>query len=133
MLRFLDLDITFVGRSESEFLQLCADACNSVSSRLSVNSSNHSGRSANGSVDFFLSSLFLFLFWVLGVHLHHFRGAISLLRSDTGLEDELDESCGGDVEDEKLPQLVDNPGTTRGTKLSVLHVIVFPSLVNRGF
>ena len=38
-----------------------------------------------------------------------------------------------DVDDELLPELVDNPGTTRGTKLSVLHTIVFPSLVNRGF
>ena len=37
-----------------------------------------------------------------------------------------------DVDDELLPELVDNPGTTRGTKLSVLHTIVFPSLVNRG-
>ena len=37
------------------------------------------------------------------------------------------------MEDETLPELVDNPGTTRGTKLTVLHKIVFPSLVNRGF
>ena len=62
-----------------------------------------------------------------------FPGAIPSLRSNTGLEDELDESCGGDVEDEALPELVDNPGTTRGTKLSVLHMIIIPSLVNRGF
>ena len=54
---------------------------------------------------------------------HHFRGASSSLRSDTGLEDELDESCGGDVEDEMLPELVDDPGTTRGTKVSVLHLL----------
>ena len=39
----------------------------------------------------------------------------------------------GDVEDELLPRLVDNPGTTRGTKLSVSQIILFPSLVNRGF
>ena len=32
----------------------------------------------------------------------------------------LDESCDGDVEDEPLSELVDDPGTTRGTKLSVL-------------
>ena len=50
---------------------------------------------------------------------------------NSGLEDELDESCGGDVEDESLPELVDHAGTRRGTKLSVLHLIVFPSLVNR--
>ena len=132
MLRFLDLDTTFVTRSESKFLELCADACNSVSSRLSVNSSNHSGRSANGSVDFSCHPSF-FLFWVLGVHLHHFRGAISLLRSDTGPEEELDESCGGDVEDEKLHNWWITLEPQKGTKLSVLHVIVFPSLVNRGF
>ena len=91
---------------ESESWELCVDAGNSVSSILSVNSSNHSSR---------LSSLFLFLFWVFGVDLHHLRGAI--------LEDELDKSCGGEVEDETLPELVDNRGTTRGTKLSVLHTI----------
>ena len=60
-------------------------------------------------------------------------GAGSSLRSVAGLEDVSDESCGGDVDDELLPELVDNPGTTRGTKLSVLHIIVFPSLVNGGF
>ena len=44
-----------------------------------------------------------------GVDLHHLRGAISSLRSTTGLEDELYESCGGDVEDESLPEVVDHP------------------------
>ena len=58
-----------------------------------------------------------------GVDLHHLRGAISSHRSDAGLEDELDEACGGDGEDELLPELVDNPGTTRSTKLSVLRTI----------
>ena len=73
----------------------------------------------------------------------------SSLRSDTELEDEfeaggtsclvalsaslLNESCDSDAEDELLSGLVDNPGTTRGTKLFVLQMIVFPSLVNRGF
>ena len=32
-----------------------------------------------------------------------------------------DKSCDVDVVDELLPELVDTPGTTRGTKLSVLH------------
>ena len=50
-----------------------------------------------------------------------FPGTNSSLRSSTGFEDELDESCGGDEEDESLPELVDNPGTTRGTKFSVLQ------------
>ena len=44
----------------------------------------------------------------------------------------LDESCGGDVEDETLQELADNPGTTRGTKLSVLQRILFTFGVNRG-
>ena len=39
----------------------------------------------------------------------------------------LNESCDGDVEDEMLSELVDNPGTTRDTILSVLQVILFPS------
>ena len=73
----------------------------------------------------------------------------SSLRSDTELEDELEagctsslgacsasflnESCDGDAEDARLSGIVDSPGTTRGTKLSVLHMILFPSLVNDGF
>ena len=75
--------------------------------------------------------------------------AISSLRSGTEHEDELEasrtsfldaisasllnESCDGGVEDETLQELVANPGTTRGTKLSVLQIILFSSLVNRGF
>ena len=45
----------------------------------------------------------------------------------------LNESCDSDAEDELLSGLVDDPGTTRGTKLSVLQMMVFPSLVIRGF
>ena len=66
--------------------------------------------------------------------------ACSSLRFNTEPEDELEaalfpdawsasglnDSCGCDVGE------TDNPGTTRGTKLSVLQIIVFPSLVNRG-
>ena len=75
--------------------------------------------------------------------------ASSSLRSNIELEDELEagrtsslgacsasllnESCDSDVPDEPLSGLVDNPGTTRGTKLSVLQITLFPSLVNRGF
>ena len=54
----------------------------------------------------------------------HFALELDLLKT---------KSCDVDVDDELLPELVDNPGMTRGTKLSVLHTIVFPSLVNRGF
>ena len=43
-----------------------------------------------------------------------------------------DRSCNVDVDDELQPELVDNPGTTRGTKLSVLHIIVFPHRNIRG-
>ena len=103
-----------------------------MSSRLSVNSSNHSKRSCKRSSGSRRSSLFLFLSWVF-TGSHQLPGAIPSLRSKTGLEDELDESCDGDVEDETLPELVEKPRTTRGTKLSVWQMIVFPSLVNRVF
>ena len=38
----------------------------------------------------------------------------------------LNESCDSDARDELLGRLVDNPGTTRGTKLSALQRKVFP-------
>ena len=41
------------------------------------------------------------------------------------LKDVLDESCGGDVQDELVPEFDENPGTTRRTKLSVLQRIFF--------
>ena len=41
---------------------------------------------------------------------------LSSLRSAAGLEDVLDESCGGDAEDELVPECDDSPGTTGGTK-----------------
>ena len=72
----------------------------------------------------------LFLFWVLGGDPLQFRGTISSLLSWSGLVE--DKSCNVDVENELLPELADNPGTTRDTKLSDLHIIVFPSLANRG-
>ena len=109
---------------------MCAGACTSVSSGLSVNFSSHSGRSRKRSSASRLSSLFLFRFWVCEGDPHHSRGASSSLRSQAGF---VDKSCDVDVDDELLPELVDNPGTTRGTKLSVLHTIVFSSLVRRGF
>ena len=66
--------------------------------------------------------------------------ASSSLRSNTESEDELaaavlpdagdasgpNDSGDGVVEDELLSELTDNPGTTRGTKLSVLQIILFP-------
>ena len=42
------------------------------------------------------------------------------------LSEVLDKSCGNDVEDELAIELDDNPGTTTGTKFSVLHRIIVP-------
>ena len=61
----------------------------------------------------------------------HFSVPPSSLRCKAGLE-ELDESCGNDVEDELAPELDDNPGKTIGTKCSVLQSMFFPSLVRCG-
>ena len=47
-------------------------------------------------------------------------------RPDAGLEDDLDESCGSDVEDELVPEFDDNPGTTRGTMFSRLAENLLP-------
>ena len=92
---------------------MCAGACNSVSSRLSVKASNHSGRSRKRSSESRLSHLFLCMFWVFEGGPHQSRAASSSLRSWAGLEE--DNSCSVDVDGELLPELVDNPGTTRGT------------------
>ena len=77
-----------------------------------------------------------FWFWVFGGSRDQFPGADSSLGFDAGLEgvldDALDESCGGDVEDELVLEFDDNPGLTRGTTFSVLHKIVFPCLISRG-
>ena len=98
-------------------------------------------------VRIFLVILFLFGFWISG-DCTSLLDARSSLRSHTELDELeagrtssldassaslLNESCDGNVEDEPLSGLVDNPGTTRATKFSVLQIILFPSLVNRGF
>ena len=49
-----------------------------------------------------------------------------------GLLPFINDSCGSDVRDELPPEMVHNPGTTRGTKLFVLQIRVFPVGVNRG-
>ena len=51
---------------------------------------------ANGRPNLFCHIL---LFSILVVNLHQFPKAVPSLRSNTGLEDEHDESCGVDVED----------------------------------
>ena len=110
----------FVGRSESESREMCAGAGTSVSSRSSVNSFNHSAKCRKRSSE---SRFF-------GGVSHQFPGASPSLRSWAGLVE--DKSCNVDAKDELLPELADNLGTTSGTKLSVLHIIVFSSLANRG-
>ena len=122
------LSVTFAGCSESESWEMCAGAGTSVFLRFSVISCNHSGRSRRRPSGSRLLSLFLSLFWVFGDS-RQFPGASSWLRSVAGLDDAVDESCGGDVEDGLVPDLDDNPGTTRGTKCSVLQRIFFPCLV----
>ena len=129
---------TFVGCSESESWEMCAGASTSVSSRLSVKLLTKIGRYANGSFTSFLT--------LLRDSCPSALVACSSLRSNTEPGDELDapllpdawsacclnDSCGSDVEDDLLPELTDNPGKTRGTKLSVLQMMFFPFLLKRG-
>ena len=91
--------------------------------------SNHSGRSRKLLSEIVIP-LFIFCSGFLRVIRTTFVGRVRHLALELDL---LKKSCGVDVAEELLPELVDNLGTTRGTELSVLHIIVFPSLVNRGF
>ena len=79
----------------------------SVSSRLSVKSSNRSGRSRKRSSESRLSFLSFFRFSVLVFVSLQFPGAGSSRRSAAGLDD--DKSCDIDVEDELVPELDGNP------------------------
>ena len=138
MLFFLDFVATLVECSESESKEMCGGACNSVGIRLSVKSFTQKGISANGSSASFLPSL--------RDSCPSLLVACSSLRSNTEPDDELDaalfpdawsasglnDSYGSDAGDELLPELTDNPGTTRGTKLYVLQMMLFPFGVNRG-
>ena len=103
-----------------------------------MNSCNQKGISANRSFLSFLS--FSQDSWP------SFPELVSSLRPNTESEDELaaavfpgargaygpNDSGDGVIEDELLPELTDNPGTTRGTQLSVLQVLLFGLWVNRG-
>ena len=71
---------------------MCAGASTSVSSGLSVNFSSHSRRSCKWSPAAPLLSLFLLWSFVFVGDPNQFSGAIPALPSNTGLEDELDES-----------------------------------------
>ena len=86
---------------------------------------------ANGRHTLDCHSSFCFGFGFFGCDPLQFPGTNSSLRSWTRLVE--DKSCNVDVEDELLPGVADNPGTTRGTKLSVSQNIVFPSLFKSGF
>ena len=123
-------DTTFVERSESESWEMCAGACNILCplDYLWTPPTIQEGL-AQGRPHLDCHPSFYFCFLVSEGDPHHLRGASSSLPSWAGL---VDKSCGVDVDDDLLPELVDNPGTTRGAKLSVLHTIVFSSLVNRG-
>ena len=109
---------------------MCAGTSTSASPRFSVNSCDHSGRSRNRSSEDRLLPPFLFLFWFVSES-RQFPDAGSSLRSDAGLEDALDESCGGDVEDELKAELDCTPRTTRGKKFSVLHRIFLLPLLGQ--
>ena len=82
-----------------------ASADTSVSSRFSVESSSHSGR---------------FCKLCPAAPLRQFPGAPSLRREPAGFND-LDESSGGDVEEELVLELDDRPGNTTSTKFSFSH------------
>ena len=68
----ISLPLFFVGRSESESWETCAGAGASESSRLSVNSSNHSRRSRNRFPDAWLLSLFFCVFFGGELNRHSF-------------------------------------------------------------
>ena len=120
ILCYLDFDFTYVGHSESESWEMCVGTCTSVSLRLSVNFSNRSGRSRKRSnLDCRPSfEMFVLVFW-------GWSAPVSWCKFVTwaGV---VDNFYNADVDDELLPELVENPGTTRGTKLSWLHTKVFP-------
>ena len=67
-----------------------------------------------------------FLFRVFDGDPHHSRGTSRSLRSGAGLVYDVH------VDDDLSPELVDKPGTTRGSKLSVLQTIVPSSLCEGG-
>ena len=108
---------------------MCAGAGTSVFSRLSVNSSNHARDLANVHPIVDCHPSFYFGLGFLGVirtsflePVRHFALTLDLLKTNPVMS-MLKTNC---------YQLADSPGTTRGTKLSVLHKNVFASLVKRG-
>ena len=117
MLCFLDFDTTFVRRSESESWEVFAWCWHSFVFRMFCEFSNHCGKARDRFPD---------------------EGMlVSSLRVVAGLDAvSSDVSCCNDVEDVlalELEELVDNPGTTIGTKFSVWHWVRLPLVVNCGF
>ena len=114
---------------------MCAGAGTSVGNRLTLKSSTQEGISADGSLLSFSED-----------SCPSFPELVSSLRPNTESEDELAaalfpdagdtsgpiDSWSGVVEDKLLSELTDNLGTTRGTKLSVLQIILFALWVDRG-
>ena len=114
--------------------ELCEDGRNSsmlligyCSTKFSLKSVNQSGMSAN---DQFQTSRHRFR------KLVHYDNLILKIQTNEKqlrfqrlvMHSSSSDSCDGVVEDELLPVLVVNPGTTGGTKLSDLQIIVFPCL-----
>ena len=102
--------------------KMCAGTGISVSSRLSVNSYNHSGRTRKRSSESRLSFLFLFWFLVIGFVSPQFPGARSLLCS-------VAETSPVDVRDEVVPELEDNTGKTKGTNCGQLWFLTALPLI----
>ena len=73
------------------------------------------------------------LFWCLVMNRASFLVPDRHFALLLNLKMDLMRSCGCDVEDELALELDDNPGTTGGTKFSVLQRIFFPCLVRCGF
>ena len=94
----------------------CAGAGISMFSGLSVKSSHQNGRSANGSFSSFLS---LLKDSCSGLLVASSAALFLWTRGASGPND----SWGGVVGDGLLPESTDNPGTTRGSKFSVLQKI----------
>ena len=124
----LDTWANYRCRAAKKFMFVCSFALDS----------NHSGKSRNGFPDAGTLSLFSSCFGVLLDHATCFPMPQRLYRHFVLLlldEVSSDVSCGNDAKDVLGPELeepVENPGTTIGTKFSVLQRIVLPFVVSCG-
>ena len=114
-------DTTFLESSESDSRELLAglsrDANTPSSTRFSVKSSNHSGKSRNGSPCTGSVSFFLFLVSVESRNWSPSTGLLGLRRRIVaGLDVESSvESCSNDVLAVELEEPIERSGTTIGT------------------